>query len=409
VDPRHNDRERGMALVIALVTLTLLSILGIVLLTSLNSESRLASYDANATTAHSIAEAGIAEATSRIASGEISFGTNARGTAVVFNGLSGNLPPVGADTTALATAQPAGAWLAYSTSNKGPNMLTVSYRTDAARTVIYKYDATKNPPIQTVSGMPIYQITSTGICGKSQRRILAEVMQQPVVINIRAAVAAGRDIDKFTGNAFACGYNHRADTPSGTGEKGRSGSGGCNESANHWEVGSGNLSGLWSTGAIGSGGNGNRDGVPPESPGNATFYAGPWESLGMTQAAFYAWIGTRQPSMPGDLNGIYYIDDNGTTQDHSWSGTASGATGSGLLYVDGDLTMNSGFTYRGLIYVEGDVAFNGNAWILGALIVKGNTNIKINGGATVLYSEDAIVQNIAKSKGAFATLSWREF
>jgi len=43
VNPGHNDRERGMALVIALVTLTLLSILGILLLTSLNSDSRLAS------------------------------------------------------------------------------------------------------------------------------------------------------------------------------------------------------------------------------------------------------------------------------------------------------------------------------------------------------------------------------
>ena len=50
---------------------------------------------------------------------------------------------------------------------------------------------------------------------------------------------------------------------------------------------------------------------------------------------------------------------------------------------------------------------NGDAWILGALVVKGKTETKFNGGATILYSEDAIAQYITRN-GSYATLSWRE-
>ena len=80
-----------------------------------------------------------------------------------------------------------------------------------------------------------------------------------------------------------------------------------------------------------------------------------------------------------------------------------------MLYVDGDLAVNGNFNYRGLIYVEGDLKINGTTWILGGLIVKGKTEVKIaNGSCTVLYSADAIAQNIAKYGGQFVTLSWRE-
>jgi Tfp pilus assembly protein PilX len=399
-----------MALVIALLALTVLSMLGLVLMMSVNTDTRLTSQNLVSANALNVAEAGIAEATSRISSGEINFGTNPRGTAVIFNANAGSVPVVGVDSTALATAQPAGAWLAYSTPNKGPNMLAVSFKTDAARTVIYRYDATKNPPIQTLSGMPIYQITSTGTVGNSVRRVITEVCQQQINLNMKGALVAGIDIDKFNGNAFSCGYNHRADTPIGTGSSGRTGIGGCDENAaiNHWEVGSGDLAGLWSTGVIKSGGAASDAGTPAESPGQVGFYAGPWEALGMSQAAFFQWIGSPQSSVPGSLDGVIYLDNNGTTQDDSWSGSVGGLTGSGMLYVDGDLTMNAGFNYRGLIYVEGDIKLNGQAWVLGGLIVKGATKIQINGGATVLYSSDSIQQNIAKAKGQFVTLSWRE-
>jgi hypothetical protein len=76
--------------------------------------------------------------------------------------------------------------------------------------------------------------------------------------------------------------------------------------------------------------------------------------------------------------------------------------------VDGDLTLNSTFTYRGLVYIEGDLKLNGTAWILGGLVVRGRTDVTMNGGATVLYSSEAIMIALAKYGSQFVTLSWRE-
>ena len=83
--------------------------------------------------------------------------------------------------------------------------------------------------------------------------------------------------------------------------------------------------------------------------------------------------------------------------------------GEGLLYVDGDLAINGNFSFRGLVYIEGDLKINGTCWILGSIIVKGKSKIKIaNGTCTILFSEEAITQTIAKYGGQFVTLSWRE-
>jgi hypothetical protein len=141
--------------------------------------------------------------------------------------------------------------------------------------------------------------------------------------------------------------------------------------------------------------------------GGVGFYQGPWAMLGMSQADFQSWIG---PPVNGtsNINGIVYLDNDATVQNQSGSFAYHGATGEGMLYVDGDLTLNSSFIYRGLIYVEGDLKMNGQAWILGALVVKGRSEIRQNGGATILYSSDAIGRALARYGGQFVTLSWRE-
>jgi hypothetical protein len=86
----------------------------------------------------------------------------------------------------------------------------------------------------------------------------------------------------------------------------------------------------------------------------------------------------------------------------------NGVDGEGLLYIDGDLNLNSNFSYKGLIYVEGDISVNGNAWVLGGIVCRGRTKIKINGNFTVLYSGDAITQMLQKYGSQFVTLNWRE-
>ncbi|TMQ66961.1 MAG: hypothetical protein E6K78_05860 [Candidatus Eisenbacteria bacterium] len=399
--PRHS--ERGIALVMALLVLFVISLLSLTLMLSLNVETKIGAHNVRESAALNTAEAGTGEALARLRSGEIPNNMNPRMVGQIFLTPPGTVPVLGADSVALATGQTMGAWLNYSTASRSSDVLTVQYKTDAARTVIYKYDPTKNPPVQTASGVPIFVVNVTGRSGEDLRRIVTEVMPKPYVTQAKGALVANRGID-FSGNSAVCGYNHRFDTPDGT--SGRPGDGtGCQA----WETGSGDLAGAWSSGGITNGGSSEQSGVPPTTENQVGFYRGPWEAVGMTEAEFFAWVGTPTNAVPNPANGIYYLDNDGIAQNKSGSYHLDSITGEGLLYVDGDVTINAGFSFRGLIYIEGDLKINGNAWILGGLIVEGRGPVKFaNGGATVLYSSDAITQALTKNGGKYVTLSWRE-
>jgi len=397
--------QRGIALVMALLVLLVMSLLAATLMMSINVDTKIAAYSTRQIQALNIAEAGIAEAVSRIRSGDIPTNTNAKQVAQIFNALPGNVPVLGTDSIALATKQPLGQWLTYTTAGKTDSVLTVAYK-DSAKVKIYKYDPAKNPAVQTVSGFPIFVITSTGRKGSdfgsaraTYRRIVTEVIQKPFNVNIKAALAAEQGID-FSGNSDVCGLNHSIDTPAGTRTF---------TPDDPWELGSGNIPGSWSTGSITSSGSSTQDGSPPVQPGQAGFYNGPWEALGLSQAEFFSWIGVPLSIEPNNPQGVYYLDNNGASQDASGDFKYNGGTGEGMLYVDGNLAINGNFVFRGLVYIEGDLQINGTVWILGSIIVKGKSRVKIaNGDCTILYSEEAIAQSIAKYGGQFVTLAWRE-
>jgi len=400
--------ERGIALVMALLVLLVISLLSVTLLLSVNTDTKVAGNTVRDSQALQIAEAGISEACARLRSGDIPVSSNPRQVAQIFNAQPGSVPVLGVDSVALATAQPAGQWLAYSTSGKADSTLTVRYKTNAARTLIYKYDPNKNPAVNTTTGYPIFVVTSTGRRAGSSRRIIAEVIQKPVYTNIKGALTANCDVE-FDGNAVICGHNHVLDTPIGKGEVGRDVPDGCNENPgmNQWEVGTGDLTGIWTGSNINNGGTAFSYGTPATQAGQPGFYNGPWDALGMSQAEFFTWVGAPISSEPNPPKGIFYMDNNGVGGDQSGSFAFHNVDGEGLLYVDGDLTLNSDFSWKGLVYIEGDLKLNGNAWILGGLVVRGRTGLKTNGGATLLYSEDAIKQQIAKY-GTMMVLAWRE-
>jgi Tfp pilus assembly protein PilX len=383
--------ERGMALAIALLVLLVLSLLATVLMLSVNVETKLTSHGLRQTDALNVAEAGIGEGQGRRAAGDIALGGDPHAVAQIFNVAAGSVPVLGTDTTALATAQPAGAWLPYSTATRGPNVLTVEYKTDNARTTVYKYDAAL--AVQTLSGSPIYVITSTGVVGGDVRRVRAEVYATPVEANTYGAMVANVGV-QLKGTIEVCGKNHSSSMPTG--------------STDHvpYETGTGDLAGVWSTGTVTQQGTPDVSGSPdvaqnqvgPYSGPNG-FYAGPWDVFGMSQAQFFSWIGSpvAQPNPP---LGLVYIDGNAAYQ---------GGDGTGILYVDGDLTINGNFTYRGLVYVTGDMQINGGAWMLGGIIVEGKTTIKLaNGTADVYYSSDMISEAASQASGNFTRLSWRE-
>lgn len=402
----RQPNERGIALVIALLVLMVISMLGIIMMMTVTVERRTAGHDLRASEALNVAESGVSEAIALIRHGDITLNpANPRSVAQVFLALPGSVPVPGADTVGVATKQPAGDWLQYSTPSRGPDVLTVAFKTDAARTDVYRFDATVTPNVHLGgTGLPIYEITATGRTGTARRRVVTDVIQKPFYLNAKGALAAGNPID-FIGNAVVCGYNHSADTPNDAGKNKRGFAPDCIPS----ETGSGDLVAAWSTGTVSNGGAAFQQGVPPVWAQSQTgFYTGPWDAFNMSQADFLGWIGSPVNGVPGNLNGIYYIDNNTIPGDQSKNVGIQGGDGEGLLYVDGDLSVNAQFYYRGLIYVEGDLTMNGQAWVLGGVIVKGRSTIRQNGGATILYSSDAITRALAKYGGQFVTLSWRE-
>jgi len=397
-------RERGIALVMALLVLLVISAVCAALMLSVQVETKISGRDERRSQALSLAEAGVAEAIPRIRSGEVPDTLNPRMAAQIFLVRPGNVPVLGGDSIALATAQPAGSWLTYSTPGRGGQALTVTYRTDAARTAIYRYDQAKNPPIQTATGQPIYVVTSTGRKGTDTRTVITEVIQKPFNPEIKAALVADVDI-RFSGNTVVCGYNHRIDTPLWYGEFGRDGLNSCVP----YETGEGDLLGAWSSGSIDPGGASEQAGQPVPSLSNQTgFYTGPWDALGIPQADFSSLAGAPYTAVPANLKGIVTIDNDGVGQNQSGAWGIQATSGEGLLYVDGDLNLTGPFTYKGLVYVEGNLSSTGHIWVLGSVIVRGKSGVKLAGGANVLYSSEAIRLAVATYAGQFVTLSWRE-
>ena len=257
--------------------------------------------------------------------------------------------------------------------------------------------------MNTVTGLPIYVVTSTGREGTSRRKIVTEIINKPVNAAAKAALTANQDI-RFIGNAVVCGHNHSADTPQTYGENGRAGANSCVP----YETAGGDLPGSWTTGGTQNGGAATQAGVPVANVSGGTgFYSGPWDMMQMGQADFFAFMNP-PVSSPSTLNGLISIDNDATVQNKSASASFHSVTGEGILYIDGDVTMNAGFTYRGLVYIEGDLKLNGQAWVLGGMVVNGKTEVRMNGGATILYSSEAIARASARYGGQFITLSWRE-
>lgn len=396
--------ERGTGLLMALLVVVALAAIGAGIIAAVSTDRRVASYNRTRGTALNYAEAGVAEALERIRNGDVPNNLDPKMVAQIYYAKSGDVPAVGADTVAMPTAQPSGAWLPYSSKTKGPDVLTIQYMTNAARTGIYRYDPAKTPPIQGVSGDPIFVVTSPAKLGLSRRQIDAQVARILINPNLKAAYTADAKV-KFKKPTTFNGYDHKVDTPSYTGDNGNR--------ANAWETGSNNAAGVWSSDKVE--GDAELQGVPKELENQSGFYSGPWDVIGMTQAGFFGWIG-----QPLDKNttkkqgafvsrGLTYLG-SGKPGKGKEKFKLKGGNGDGLLYVNGDLEISGDFTFRGLIYVEGELKMKGNGWVLGAVVVKDHGKIQSShlDQVTILKSNAAVQQFIGNYGSPFITLSWRE-
>src|SRR6185503_16763336 len=100
--PERN--ERGIALVISMLILLVMSLLGLVLMAGASLNRGLAGNDQRMRQALNIAEAGVGEGQARIANQDVAMNSvDPLAACQVFNTIAGSVPVTGADTTALAT------------------------------------------------------------------------------------------------------------------------------------------------------------------------------------------------------------------------------------------------------------------------------------------------------------------
>ena len=397
--------ERGTALVIAVMALLAIMLMATWFLFATNQETRMSGASERGTRALQVAEAGVEEALQHLTNGDIpNDPSHPHAVSQIYMLPAGSLPIAGSDTTNIPTAQDLASALKYTVATKGPDVLTVRYKTTANGNTVMRYRTNASPQINTVSGSPIYQIVSTGKVGTAAQTVMAEVCKAPATVLARAAVMADVGID-FNGNISVCGHDHSADTPVWTRTPE------CNAGMGNWLGATAHgscVAGGWSAGDITIKGSGDLQGEPDTTSHRTGFYNGPWEALQMDQGDFWSWMGSPLSIEPNPPVGINYLDNNGVKQDGSGNFQYHGGDGEGFLYCDGDLTVNGDFTFKGLVYVEGDLKINGKCWILGALIVHGKTTVKLaNGDATILYSSAMIEQALERYGRRFARLSWR--
>lgn len=408
--------QRGVALVVTMLVLVFLSLLASAFLVSLNVETKVAGRGTRADQALNLAEAGVAEASERIRKGDIGTTLDPESVWQIYLTPAGSVPVVTGDTVAVPTWQDPSAWLSYSTPGKSSDVLTVRYKTDAKKKVIYRYNPTLNPAIQTASGQPIFVIEATGRVGDTKRKIVSEMIVDEVVTNLKGAVMGGKMV-QIVKDSYFCGYNHRSDTPTYTNlPKGRDAKpGACNEDlANKkWEIGSDNITGAWSMGVVENTKKGDQYGSPAGYQANQVgFYKGPWEVFAMTQSEFYTLMGSpiKSPApLQGTIDGVRFYDADGNSNTYGGTVEIRNAEGEGFLYVEGDIECKSDLVYRGMIYATGKIAIDGRAWVLGGLVCGDKLLIRgPDDQVAVLYSHDAIAQGIVTSAGRMLTLSWRE-
>ena len=397
--------ERGVALVMAIVVLLVISLLAAAVMQNLSTQRKISGHGLRTSRALSAADAGVAEVISRMRTGEITLNESVETSAVqIFLTTSGLVPSVGRDTLALATAQASGSWLDYSSATRGEDVLTLGFRTDATTGAIVRYDDEQSPALNTTCGMPVYRVTSTGKVNGDRTRIQADFIWKPHHLNVNAALCSGVDVH-LEGGASVCGYQHQSDTDFDDAALGRSGSPSCV----HHEVGTGNLPGIWSGGTVSNNG-AQVAGIPTATiEAQSGFYDGPWELLGMSRAEFVTLLGTHT-ARPSSWDGVVWLDDDSALGNGIASYDIDALAGEGVLYVDGDLHLTGAVAYRGLIYVEGDFTSEASGAVVGAVVVHGRSEstTTLTDGPAVVYSRDAINRALGRAMREIITLSWRE-
>jgi hypothetical protein len=421
--------ERGMALVAILVILTALTALSIGLLMFSSTEVRISNNQRNHTGALYVAEAGISEVVARMdlpagsmvtvngATFDASISDNPSSPdpnwrTEVYLQPQASLPSPAGTEVIVPTVQPAASWLHYGDPGLSQNPLVIEHKWidlngDGVRDTseIVRYDGSRFPPENFATGLPVEVITVPGILNGSRRTIRTEITKTPVTLNVTAAVSSDNGVE-LKGNVSVCGHNHDINTPQFTGipacrayelctNRTLCSTGGC-------------LVGVMTTGdVVSTMGSSDVEGFPTWSDTSSTVFYEAYEYLGLSLSDWQQILASPDYTSANDatnMEGVVYVNGDATGSEKFNTNS-----GSGLIYVNGDMDLAGTLVWRGFIYVEGDCRFTGTAWVLGAMVVRGTTtsNAFSAGNSTVLYSRDAVQTYVGRAL-PFITLAWSE-
>lgn len=419
---RHDTGRRGSAMLVALLMMMALVFVGGALVITCGTDLRVAGFERQGTQAAFVAEAGVQEALHRLAM--------ASGSTVTANGETfdpavrdaseppdpdwetrvyvpdGTTPvPVGASMVYTPTLQATTALLDYARPGR---YLTVRHKWrdrngDGVRDAgeVVRYDASRFPPENFDTGSPVEVIEVEGWRGDARRRVRVEATRYPFAPNVLAAITSDRGVD-VRGNVAICGHDHQAATPADTDLQ-------TNPPCSpDFDEADGHKPAITTTGdLVDRTGSSDLLGEPAAIDTSASnpFY-GLAEALGVTQDVVDRILANADHASSQDgspLDGITCVNGNATGGEKF-----NNVTGSGLLYVRGDLDVSGTFVWRGLIYVEGDFTITGTPWILGAVVVKGRSQYAFSGGSPAILYSSEMLRLALETAFSYVVLSWKE-
>jgi hypothetical protein len=419
---RDRQSERGAALILSLAMLMALGIVGAALVFTAGTDLKVAGSDRRGTQAQFAAEAGVREAMHRMALRP--------GTPVTVNSLT--FDPAIRDTS--ATPDPDWEVRLFTPSEGMPtsndpslaytptvqdestgldylrdgSFLSIRHKwrdldDDDVRDVgeVVRYDPGLLPPENFASGSPVEVIEVAGHRTDARRRLRIEVTRFPFTPNVMAALTCDTGVD-VRGNVHICGQDHDPIIPNYTHLET------APPCSPNYDEPDGHLYGVTTTGDdVDVTGSTNLLGTPSASDTSSTnpFYSLA-EALGVTQDVIDGILSDPDHTSSNDgnpLDGITFINGSATGGEKFNS-----VSGTGLLYVNGDLEIAGGLTWRGLVYVEGDVRIVGNAWVLGGMIVKGNSAYGFGGGTPAILYSSEMIRLALELAFDYVVLSWKE-
>jgi len=404
---RSLGQQNGVVLVVGLLVIAALLALGSIAMITTTTELKMNVFFRSENTVLHVAEAGIEDAKVRLRAGV------ADGIVDGHQTQSGWTAYIGSVIKSQGKGYNSSNTLHVRVNRLQENLdyvVTIVHQTDGAGNILYWGDSNGDGIDErtTATGSMmrnIYKVTSEGTYAGVHRTLIAEMARVPP-INVPAAL-----------------YVNAATTVQGSSTNiiGTDGCGGSDLAGIVTTQGSGSITlngGPSITGAGGTtpnityGGTGiNVQSLIDRYKGSADFtytvnaathtatsVPGPGDGWGTPTLG-----ATSQLPSSCSAHNIVYYNTGGT--DIQLSG---GATGCGLLLIEGDLLLHGDFSWNGLVVASGSITFTGGGDknVTGAMLAGGSADADLVGGnANIVYCSSA-VQNLTESL-PMKILSWK--